>query len=71
MRCQICNKETDDWTLNKQTGKYESICNDCRKQINKAKRFYTDFENCDNLDDLKSEEFITFLKREDDNAKQY
>lgn len=67
MRCQICNKETDNWELNKFTGKYESICNDCKTHINRTKKFYTDFENCDNLDDLNSEEFITFLKKEDNN----
>jgi len=67
MRCQICNKETDNWSLNKLTGKYESICNECKNHITSTKKYYTDFENCDDIEDLSCEDFITFLKKEDSN----
>ena len=37
MRCQICNRETNNLSKNKYTGKYESICNKCKSLINKFK----------------------------------
>lgn len=64
MRCQICNRETNSWELNKHTGKYESICSVCRS----ASRKYPSFNNCDTLEELKGEEFINFLKENQDDT---
>ena len=65
MRCQICNKETESWSLNKKTGEYESICSKCRRVIIDTNSYYKNFENCDNLDELDDKEFIDYLKEVD------
>ena len=62
MRCQICNQITDNYTKNKQTGKYESICSKCRKEIMDCNRLYDDFDE-DLIDDnMTFEEFLDYLK---------
>lgn len=62
MRCQICNRETDNWFKNKRTGEYESICNKCRKEIMDCNRLYDDFEEDDIDDGMSFEEFLSYLK---------
>lgn len=44
MKCQICNRDTDNWSKNPRTGKYESICNTCKNIIRTTTYYYTDFE---------------------------
>lgn len=44
MRCQICNRETENWQKNRYTGKYESICDRCKKSIRDVTSYYTDVD---------------------------
>lgn len=65
MRCQICNRETNNFVKNKKIGKYESICSKCNYEIIEANRFYTDFDE-DLIDvDMSEEEFLDYLKEVD------
>lgn len=48
MRCQICNRETDNWQRDKD-GHYISICSRCRTLIREATNIYQDFDE----DDIK------------------
>lgn len=62
MKCQICNRETDNFKKNKQTGKYESICNVCQNIIRGTDAVYQDFEE-DILDvEVAEKDFLEFLK---------
>lgn len=69
MRCQICNRETDNYSLNKLTGKYESICSRCRVVIRDTNSYYQSFNNCDSLDEMPKEEFLDYLREVDYNDK--
>lgn len=60
MRCQICNKETNNWTKNKHTGQYESICGECRRAILEASWFYEDVDE----QELSDEDFLTVLEED-------
>lgn len=63
MRCQICNRETENWEFNKSTNKYESICNVCKNAIRGTTYYYTDFEE-DVIDaDLSEEDLLTILEK--------
>lgn len=65
MRCQICNRITDNWCRNPKTGKYESICNKCRASIIDANSYYTDIDE-DLIDvDMSEEEFLNYLEEVD------
>lgn len=62
MRCQICNRETNNWTKNKHTGEYESICGKCRRSVLDTNSYYTDFDE-DLVDqDMSEEDFLTILE---------
>lgn len=62
MRCQICNRETNNWTKNKYTGEYESICGKCRRSVLDANSYYTDFDE-DLVDqDMSEEELLIMLE---------
>lgn len=63
MRCQICNRVTNNWKKNKHTGKYESICNKCQNIINSCTLQYEDFTDA-LIADIEEDErdFLTILK---------
>lgn len=63
MRCQICDRETNNWTKNAQTGKYESICGKCRRAIVDTNSYYTDFDE-DLIDQNMSEEELLVMLEE-------
>lgn len=65
MRCQICNRETENWSKNSRTGKYESICNKCRSAIIDANSYYTNFDEDLIDDDMTESEFLEYLKEVD------
>lgn len=63
MKCQICNKETDNWSRNPKTGEYESICNTCKRIIRTTTYYYTDFEE-DVINAIDDEESLLTLLEE-------
>lgn len=67
MRCQICNRETDNWEKNKHTGKYESICDRCKKSIKNVTSYYTDIDEpiLVNEDELTDVDVLEILKEYD------
>ena len=42
MRCQICDSITDNFDKNPLTGKFESICDKCKKKLFQDRRRYFD-----------------------------
>ena len=70
MRCQICNRETDNWQKNKYTGKYESICDRCKKSIKDVTSYYTDIDEpiLVNEDELTDADVIQILKEYDNDC---
>ena len=70
MRCQICNRETDNWQKNKHTGKYESICDRCKKSIKDVTSYYTDIDEpiLVNEDELTDADVIQILKEYDNDC---
>lgn len=66
MRCQICNRETNNWTKNKQTGEYESICNRCRNAVADITAMYQDMdESVIDADYLSDEDVLAVLREVD------
>ena len=67
MRCQICNRETDNWEKNKHTGKYESICDRCKRSIKDVTSYYTDIDEpiLVNEDELTDVDVLEILKEYD------
>lgn len=65
MRCQICNRETNNWSKNKKTGEYESICSNCRRSILDCNSLYTDFDEDLIDDDMSEEDLLTLLEGDD------
>lgn len=66
MRCQICNRETNNWTKNKQTGEYESICNRCRNAVADITAMYQDMdESVIDADYLSDEDVLAVLREAD------
>lgn len=67
MRCQICNRETDNWEKNKHTGKYESICDRCKRSIKNVTSYYTDIDEpiLVNEDELTDVDVLEILKEYD------
>lgn len=65
MRCQICNRETNNWSKNKKTGEYESICSSCRRSILDCNSLYTDFDEDLIDDDISEEDLLTLLEGDD------
>ena len=47
MRCQICNSITDNFDKNPLTGKFECICDNCKKKLYQDKRRYFDITSED------------------------
>ena len=72
MRCQICNRETDNWQKNKYTGKYESICDRCKKSIKDVTSYYTDIDEpiLINEDELTDADVIQILKEYDNDYRR-
>lgn len=62
MRCQICNQETENFSKNKYTGKYESICSKCRKEIMDCNRLYDDIDEDVVDDNMSFNDFLNYLK---------
>ena len=62
MRCQICNRETNNWSKNKQTGKYESICGSCRRAVADMTSYYTDMDDEVIDRDMSEDELLTILE---------
>ena len=66
MRCQICNRETNNWSKNKQTGKYESICNRCQNAVLDITAMYKDIdESVLDADYLGDEDVLAVLREAD------
>ena len=66
MRCQICNRETNNWSKNKQTGKYESICNRCQNAVLDITSMYKDMdESVLDADYLSDEDVLAVLREAD------
>ena len=66
MRCQICNRETNNWSKNKQTGKYESICNRCQNAVLDITAMYKDMdESVLDADYLNDEDVLAVLREAD------
>ena len=62
MRCQICNKETNNWSNNKHTGEYESICGSCRRAVADMTSYYTDMDDVVVDADMTEEELLVILE---------
>lgn len=60
MRCQICNRETNNWQKDKD-GHYVSICSRCRTIVRETANIYQDFDE----DDIK------LLKAADRDLQKY
>lgn len=62
MRCQICNRDTNNWRKNPKTGQYESICSYCQNIIDDSKNYYSNFDEAE----VESHgSFLKFLEEEE------
>lgn len=66
MRCQICNRETDNFYKDKD-GQYVSICNTCKSAVRDSTRLYGDLpfdEDDEKLLNTPSLKLLQLIDRE-------